>query len=68
MKNVVSSTYCSKGIPSGRLADWNPVKAPCEHTCNAHTAKASTARMNNKGARGHPCLMPRWGLSESSNN
>ena len=58
MKNVVSSTYCSKGMPQGRLADWNPDTAPREHTCDVHIAKASTARMKSKGARGQPCQMP----------
>ena len=40
MKNVVSSAYCSKGMPPGRLVDWNPVKASCRHTCDVHTAKS----------------------------
>ena len=59
MKNVVSSAYCSKGMPPGRLADWNPVRAPLEHTCDVHTAKASIARMKSKEAKGQPCRMPR---------
>ena len=59
MKNVVLSSYFSKGMPLGRLVDWNLDRAPREHTCDVHTAKASTARMKSKGARGHPCLMSR---------
>ena len=52
MKNVVSSAYCNKGMPPGRLADYNLVRPPREHTCDVHTAKAFTARMKSKGARG----------------
>ena len=55
MKKVVSSAYCSRGMPLGTLADWNPVRAPCEHTCAVQTAKVSTTKMNSKGANGHPC-------------
>ena len=33
MKKVILSAYCSKGTPLGTLADWNPMRAPCEHTC-----------------------------------
>ena len=54
MKKVVSSAYCSRGIPPGTLADWNPVRAPYKHTCVVQTAKVSTAKMNSKGAIGHP--------------
>ena len=59
MKNVVLSAYCNKGKPPGRLGDWNLIRALCEHTCDVHTVKASTARMKSKGARREPCRMPR---------
>ena len=62
MKKVVSSACCSRGLPLGTLPDWNPVRAPCEHTCAVQTAKASTAKMNSKGANGHPCRIPRCGV------
>ena len=45
-------------MPPRMLADLNPVRAPREHTCDVHTAKASIARMKSKGARGQPCWMP----------
>ena len=32
MKKVVSSAYCSRGMPPGTLIDWNPVRAPSAHT------------------------------------
>ena len=58
MKNVVSSAYCSKSMPLGILADWNPIRVPREHTCVVHTAKEFTTRMKSKGAMGQPCRMP----------
>ena len=61
IKKVVSSAYCNRGMPSGTLADWNPVRAPCEHTCAVQTAKASTTKMNSKGENGYPYRMPRCG-------
>ena len=63
MKNVVSWAYYCKGMPPGRLADWNPVLATGEHTCDMHTAKVSTARLKREGGKGQgqPCWMPRRG-------
>ena len=48
-------------MPPRRLADWKPDRAPHKHTCVVHTAKASTARIKSKGARGQPYRIPRWG-------
>ena len=44
MKKVVSSTYCNRAMPPGTLADWNPVRAPCKHTCAVQTVKVSCVR------------------------
>ena len=59
MENVVSSPFYTKGMPPGMLADWNPKRAPREHTCDVQTAKTFSARMKSKGARGSPtgCLV-----------
>ena len=54
MKKVESSAYCSRGMPSGTLADWNPMRAPCKHTCTVQIAKVSSAKMNSKGPMGIP--------------
>ena len=61
MKNVVSSAYCNNGTPDGTLDNWKPVRDLLRHNCKVHTAKASAARMNNNGANGQPCRIPRWG-------
>ena len=39
--------------------------APCRHTCDVHTAKASTARMNNQGASGQPWPDVSFGVNPS---
>ena len=61
IKKVVSSAYCSRGMPPGTMVDSNPMRAPCEHTCVLQTTKAPTTKMNSKGANGNPCRMPRCG-------
>ena len=58
IKDIVSSTYCNKGMLSGQLGVWYPFKKPCEHACIVHVGSVSAARTNDRGASGHPCLTP----------